>query len=121
MTIAGVAVVLAALAIAGCRGAPAQPAHSPGTAPAHSPSTAPALAKLSGHRACEQLLADVTRHGGIPDIPTLRQIADRANAPRLAADARTAVRDIDHTGAAPVAFTLLRDDCAQAGVRIPAP
>jgi hypothetical protein len=39
----------------------------------------------------------------------------------MAGDARTAVRDIDHTGGAPVAFALLRDDCAHVGVRIPAP
>ena len=109
--LAAPAVVLAALAVAGCHGAPAQVTHG----------TAPALARLTGHRACEQLLADITRRGGPPDISTLRQIADHANAPRLAADARTAVRDIDHTGTAPVAFTLLRSDCAQAGVRIPGP
>ena len=41
-------------------------------------------------------------------------------APRMAADARTAVRDIDHTGVAPIALALLRDECARAGVRIPA-
>ncbi len=120
MTSAGIAavlatpaVVLAALAVAGCHGAPAQLAHD------HA--TAPALVKLTGLRACEQLRADVTHHKGIPDIPTLRRIADHATAPRLAADARTAVRDIDHTGTAPFAFTLLRADCAQAGVRIPVP
>ena len=117
MTSAGIAavlatpaVVLAALAAAGCHGAPAQVTHG----------TAPALVKLTGHRACEQLLADITRRGGPPGIPALRQVADRATAPRLAADARTAVRDIDHTGTAPpVALALLRDDCARAGVRIP--
>jgi hypothetical protein len=38
----------------------------------------------------------------------------------MAADARTAVRDIDHTGVAPIAVALLRDECARAGVRIPA-
>ena len=118
MTSAGVAamlaapaVVLGALAVAGCHGAPAQMTRG----------TAPALVQVTGHRACEQLLADITRHGGVPDIPTLRQIADHATAPRLAADARTAVRDIDHTGTAPFAFTLLRADCAGAGVRIPGP
>lgn len=116
MTSAGVAAVLAApavalaaLAVAGCHGAPAQVTRG----------TTPALVKVTGHRACEQLLADITRHRGVPDIPTLRQIADHVTAPRLAADARTAVRDIDHTGTAPFAFTLLRADCAQAGVRIP--
>ena len=120
MTCAGVAAVLvtptavlAALAVAGCHAAPDQVAHD------HA--TAPALVKLTGLRACEQLLADVTHHQGIPDIPTLRRIADHVTAPRLAADARTAVRDIDHTGTAPLAFALLRADCAQAGVRIPGP
>ncbi len=39
----------------------------------------------------------------------------------LAIRARTAVRDIGHTGIAPVALTLLRADCAEAGVKIPAP
>ena len=113
MTSAGVAtLVLAALAVAGCHGAPVQVVTH---------GTAPAFVKVTGHRACEQLLTDITRRGGVPDIPTLRQIADHVTAPRLAADARTAVRDIDHTGTASFAFTLLRADCAQAGVRIPGP
>jgi hypothetical protein len=50
----------------------------------------------------------------------LRRIADHVTAPRMAADARTAVRDIDHTGAAVIAVALLRDECTRAGVRIPA-
>ncbi len=50
----------------------------------------------------------------------LRRIADHVSAPRMAAYARTAVRDIDHTGVAPIALALLRDECARAGVRIPA-
>ena len=58
---------------------------------------------------------------GVPDIPTLRRIADHVTAPRMAADARTAVRDIDHTGGAAIALGLLRDECARAGVPIPAP
>ena len=74
-----------------------------------------------GSHLCERLLADVTRNRGIPDIPTLRHIADHVTVPRLAADARTAVRDIGHTGIAPAALMLLRADCAQAGVKIPAP
>ena len=41
------------------------------------------------------------------------------NYARLAGDARTAVRDLGHTGIAPVAMLLLRDDCAHAGVRVP--
>jgi hypothetical protein len=99
--------------VAGCSGAPPLQAHN------HV--TASASVKLTGLQACERLLADVTRNGGVPDIPALRQIADHVTAPRLAADARTAVRDIGHTGIAPVALTLLRADCAQAGVKIAAP
>jgi hypothetical protein len=49
----------------------------------------------------------------------LRRIADHVSAPRMAAYARTAVRDIDHTGVAPIALALLRDECARAGVGIP--
>jgi hypothetical protein len=106
------AAAAAALA-AGCGGAPHPQAHR------HTPASAPVtLTKL---QACERLLDDVTRHGGVFDVPALRQIADHVADPRLAAEARTAVRDIGHTGTAPVAFTLLRDDCAQAGVHIPAP
>jgi hypothetical protein len=37
----------------------------------------------------------------------------------MAAEARNAVRDIDHTGVAPIPIALLRDDCARAGVQIP--
>ncbi len=103
----------AALMVAGCGGTPALQAHN------HM--TASASVKLTGLQACERLLADVTRNRGIPDIPALRNIADHVTAPRLAADARTAVRDIGHTGIAPVALTLLRADCAKAGVKIPAP
>jgi hypothetical protein len=58
---------------------------------------------------------------GVPDIPALRRIADHVTDPRMAGDARTAVRDIGHTGTASGAFILLRANCAQAGVRIPAP
>jgi hypothetical protein len=108
-----VTAVAPALMAAGCGGAPALQAHD------HVTASAPV--RLTGLQACEWLLADVTRNGGIPDIPALRHIADHVTAPRLAADARTAVRDIGHTGIAPVAFTLLRADCAQAGVQVPAP
>jgi hypothetical protein len=106
------AVAAAALAV-GCGGAPRPQAHRAST-PA-SPVT------LTSFQACRHLLDDLTRHRGVPDIATLRHIADHVAAPRLAADARTAVRDIDHTGAAPIAISLLRDDCARAGVRIPGP
>jgi len=108
-----VSAVATAVMAAGCGGGPALPAHHQ--------ITASASATLTGLQACERLLADVTRNGGIPDIPALRNIADHVTAPRLAADARTAVRDIGHTGIAPVALTLLRADCAEAGVKIPAP
>lgn len=88
---------------------------------AHQHTTAPAAVRLTRLQACERLFADVTRHRGAAHMAALRQIADRVIDPRLAADARTAVRDIDHTGTAPVAFALLRADCAHAGVHIPAP
>jgi hypothetical protein len=110
-----VTAVATALTAAGC-GTPALRAHH------HI--TASASVSLTRLQACERLLADVTHNGGtggIPDIPALRNVADHVTAPRLAADARTAVRDIEHTGIAPVALTLLRADCAQAGVKIPAP
>lgn len=83
--------------------------------------TVSAQVKLTVPEACQRLRADVARNGGAPGIPVLRDVADHVTAPRFAADARTAVRDIGHTGIAPVALTLLRDDCARAGVRIPAP
>jgi hypothetical protein len=114
-----VSAVLAAAAAAvalltgGCGGAP-----EPQTL---SHPTASVQARLTPFQACQKLLADVTRNLGVPDIATLRHIADHVSAARLAADARTAVRDIGHTGIAPVALLLLRDDCARAGVRIPAP
>lgn len=108
-----VTTVATALMAAGCGGTPA-----PRT---HKHLSASASVKLTGPQACERLLADVTRNRGIPAIPMLRYIADHVTVPRLAADARTAVRDIGHTGAAPVALTLLQDDCAHAGVKIPAP
>ncbi len=107
-----VTAVATALA-AGCGGAAAPQAHN------HV--TASASLTLTRLQACRQLLDDLTRDRGIPDIPALRRIADHVTAPRLAADARTAVRDIGHTGIAPVALTLLQADCAQVGVRIPAP
>jgi hypothetical protein len=104
---------VAAVLAASCGGVPA--------APAHQHVTASASITLTKFRACRQLLDDVTRHRGVPDVPALRRIADHVTDPRMAGDARTAVRDIGHTGTAPVAFALLRDDCARAGVRIPAP
>ena len=105
--------IATALIATGCAGTPAPRAHK------HL--SASASVNLTGLQACERLLADVTRNRGIPDIPTLRHIADHVTVPRLAADARTAVRDIGHTGIAPAALMLLRADCAQAGVKIPAP
>lgn len=98
---------------AGCGGAPKpQAPHD---------MTASAASTLTSVQACKLLRDDLTRNRGVPDIPALSRIADRVAAPRLAADARTAVRDIAHTGIAPVALSLLRADCAKAGVQIPAP
>jgi len=119
------AVVATALA-AGCTASPAVPAHQPSPAQPHgtpsaqysTPSTAARLTKV---QACRLLLADLTRYHGRSTVPGLRHIADHVTDPRMAGDARTAVRDIDHTGGAAVALALLRDDCAHAGVRIPAP
>jgi hypothetical protein len=79
----------------------------------------PAYLTLSKVEACQQLLGSLSRNQGVPDIATLRLIADHVTAPRMAAEARTAVRDIDHTGVAPLALALLRDDCARAGVPMP--
>ena len=76
---------------------------------------------LTSRQACLRLQADLARNGGAPDIPALRVIADHVTAARLAADARTAVRDIEHSGVAPLALALLEDDCDRAGVTITAP
>ena len=110
---AGAAAALAA----GCAAAPA-PRPTPAPHPRLS-SAAPG--PLSRPQACQHLLDDVTRHQGIPSIPALRRIADHVTEPRMAADARSAVRDIGHTGIAPIPLALLRDDCRRAGVRIPPP
>lgn len=120
-------VAVAATLAVGCGGDPQPPAHqgSPAPAhqdspaPAHQDSPAPALSKLSNVEACQQLRGSLTRNQGVPDLLTLRIIADHATAPRMAAEARNAVRDIDHTGVAPLPIALLRDDCARAGVQIP--
>ena len=114
------AAVAAALA-AGCTAAPAVPAHQPSQA--HQPPTpsAAAVGPLTKVQACRLLLADLSHHHGRATVPGLRLIADHVTDPRMAGDTRTAVRDIDHTGGAAVALALLRDDCARAGVRIPAP
>jgi len=120
-----VAVAVAVLA-AGCGGAPqpsAQPSsarQSPaGQSPAFPDATASAPFSLTMLEACRELRDDLARNTGLPDIPMLRRIADHVSAPRMAAYARTAVRDIDHTGVAPIALALLRDECGRAGVRIP--
>jgi hypothetical protein len=118
--------VVATLAVS-CGGDPRSPthqgspvaAHQDSPAPAHQDSPAPALSKLSNVEACEQLRGSLSRNQGAPDILTLRIIADHVTAPRMAAEARSAVRDMDHTGVAPLPLALLRDDCARAGVRIP--
>jgi hypothetical protein len=128
-------VIAAATLAVGCGGDPRPPAHQDSPAPAHQdpaaparqdsaapaqPDTpAPALSTLTDVEACLQLRGSLSRNRGVPDIPTLRIIADHVTAPRMAAEARTAVRDIDHTGVAAIPVALLRDDCARAGVQIP--
>jgi hypothetical protein len=109
LVIAAVAVVVGA----GCGGG--HPAHPHG----HAASSLPR--RLTSRQACRELRADLARNGGAPDIPALRVIADHVTAARLAADARTAVRDIAHTGVAPLALALLEDDCDRAGVKITTP
>jgi hypothetical protein len=119
-------VIVAAMLAVGCGGDPPAPAHRGRPAPAHqdSPaaahqdSPAPALSKLTDVEACEQLRGSLSRNQGAPDILTLRIIADHVTEPRMAAEARNAVRDIDHTGVATLALALLRDRCARAGVQI---
>ena len=121
-----VAVAVVTMLAADCGGAPRAPAgpSSPRQSavrqsPAIPDATASVPVTLTRRRACRELRDDLARNQGVPDIPTLRRIADHVDAaPRLAADARTAVRDIDHTGVAPIAIALLRDECARAGVRI---
>jgi len=117
---------VAALLAAGCAGAPRPPAQpSPagrstvGQSPAFPDATASAPFTLTRLEACRELRDDLARNQGHPDIPELRRIADHVSAPRMASYARTAVRDIDHTGVAPIPLALFRDECARAGVRIP--
>jgi hypothetical protein len=105
-----VAAVAATTLAASCGGAPQPRARQ--TVTASPPAT------LTSFEACHRLRDDLARNQGVPDIPTLRLIADHVTAPRLAADARTAVRDIGHTGIAPLALELLREECARAGVQI---
>jgi hypothetical protein len=111
-------VAAAATLAIGCSGTAQQPAHRDSPTPAHR-TPAPEYRTLSKVQACRQLLGSLSRHQGVPDIPTLRLIADHVTEPRMAAEARTAVRDIDHTGVATLAMALLRDECARAGVQIP--
>ena len=115
---------VAMLAI-GCSGTPQPPAHQASPPPAYrtptpaDPTPTPAYRTISKVEACQQLRGSLSRNQGVPDIPTLRLIADHVTAPRMAAEARTAVRDIGHTGIATIPVALLRDDCARAGVQIP--
>jgi hypothetical protein len=120
------AAAVAALLAAGCGGAPRAPVQpSPARqspvrqSPAFPDATASAPFTLTRLQACRELRGDLARNQGLADIPMLRRIADHVSAPRMAAYARTAVRDIGHTGVAPIALALLRDECARAGVRIP--
>jgi hypothetical protein len=78
--------------------------------------------RLTRLQACQRLQARITRNQVKPDLPTLHYIADHVTStPRLARDARDAVKDITHTGIAPIPFLLLKDDCAKVGVDIPIP
>jgi hypothetical protein len=120
------AAAAAAVLAAGCGAAPRAPAQpsparqSPaGQSPAFPDATESAPFTISRLQACRELRDDLARNQGIPDIPMLRRIADHVSAPRMAAYARTAVRDIDHTGVAPIPLALFRGECARAGVRIP--
>lgn len=103
--------------------APAQPAQAHQTparqSPASPDASASAPVRLTRLQACRELRDDLARNQGVPDIPMLRRIADHVTSPRMASYARTAVRDIDHTGVAAVPLVLFRDECARAGVRIP--
>ena len=92
---------------------------SPPTCRRTASSPAPALNRLTDVEACQQLRGSFSRNRGAPDVLTLRIIADHVTVPRMAAEARNAVRDIDHTGVAAIPIALLREDCARAGVRIP--
>lgn len=112
---------------AGCGAAPHAPAQpSPASrspvrqSPAFPDATASAPFSLTRREACRELRDDLARNQGDPDIPMLRRIADHVSAPRMAAYARSAVRDIDHTGVAPIPLALFRGECDRAGVRIPA-
>ena len=122
VTAAGAAALLAA----GCGthprapGGPSPARQSPATqSPAFPDATTSEPFTLTRLEACRELRDDLARNQGHPDIPMLRRIADHVSAPRMASYARTAVRDIDHTGAAAVPVALFRDECARAGVRIP--
>jgi hypothetical protein len=107
------AVTAAAMLAAGCGTAAPQARAHP---------AAPALTPLTRLQACQRLQADITRNGGTADVPALRYIADRVTTiPDLARDARDAVKDIAHTGIAPIPLALLKDDCARVGVHIPVP
>lgn len=119
-------VTAAAVLAVGCSAdlrAPAQPSparQSPAQqSPAFPDATTSAPFTLSRLEACRELRDDLARNQGRPDIPMLRRIADHVGAPLIASYARTAVRDIDHTGAAPIPIALFRGECARAGVRIP--
>jgi hypothetical protein len=120
-------VVVVATVAVGCGGDPRPPAHQDSPAPAHRVSATPvrhdsptpALSTLTSVEACLQLRGSFARNQGVPDILTLRVIADHVTEARMAAEARNAVRDIDHTGVAAIPLALLRDDCARVGVRMP--
>jgi hypothetical protein len=78
--------------------------------------------RLTTLQACQRLQAHITRNQVRADLPILHYIADHVTATtRLARDARDAVKDITHTGIAPIPFLLLKDDCTKVGVDISIP
>jgi hypothetical protein len=106
-------VVSAAFLAAGCGGGTSQP-HP------HKHATTAAI-PLTRFQACQRLLADMARNEGKLDLAALQDVADHVGDPRLAADARTLFRDLAHQNVSPLGLLLLKDDCAKAGVRLPAP
>src|SRR5215472_4935891 len=102
------AAAAAALLAAGCGAdprAPAQPSPARQSTARQSPAfpdvSTSAPFTIGRLEACRELRDDLARNRGVPDVPMLRRIADHVSTPRMASYARTAVRDIGHTGVAP--------------------
>jgi hypothetical protein len=108
--LAGITAVILA---AGCANATTPSSHT-------HPTTV--FTRLTTLQACQRLQAYITRNQVRADLPTLHYIADHViGTSRLARDARDAVKDITHTGIAPIPFLLLKDDCTKVGVDISIP